>query len=353
MAKPGSGGAGLKASPPSGGSAMDRIAGFLCSHPKLSLYLLTPGITEYLSGFSSLYYILFNPFVFALQLAAVASLYLPGALLIREAMVRWRKGWGSVLLMGAAYGILEEGPALDTLFNPNSSAVLGSGIGEYGRWLGVNWAFAAEVIPIHMVFSIALPIFLLGFALPETRGRRLLASRRSLVGAISVLGLGVWGNMFIGLHVGHVWTGVPLFVLSLAVIGALVLAARVAPADIIHARSDTPRMSPLLAGVLGVLVFPAMVIVPNAAASVNLPAEATMALVGATLVLFLALVLRMMGRGSNEMQLIAFSLGLILPVMVVGLVTQIFLPLVAVADVFALLFFRRVWRKHRLNAYSK
>ena len=325
---------------------MDRLSSFLHSHPKLSLYLLTPGIIEYLSGSSPVYYLLLNPIIFALQLAVVASLYLPGALLIREAMIRWRKGWGSVLLMGAAYGILEEGPAVDTLFNPKSSPAVSNGLGSYGHWLGVSWVWGAWVIPLHMVFSIALPIFLLGLALPETQGKRLLASRRSLAGAISVLGLGVLVNVLIGLHVSHVWTGAPLFVLSLAVVGALVLAARVAPAGIIHAQSDTPRISYSMAGVLGGLFYISIQVEATGGASAGLPAEATFALLVATLVFFLVLVLRTMGHRSNERQLIAFSLGLVLPVLVEGLVSQIFLPLVAVADVFALLFFRRVWRKH-------
>src|SRR5262245_38729072 len=39
-------------------------------------------------------------------------IYGPGALLIRESVRRLDRGWASILLLGAAYGIVEEGLAL-------------------------------------------------------------------------------------------------------------------------------------------------------------------------------------------------------------------------------------------------
>ncbi len=100
-------------------------------------------------------------------------------------MVRWRKGWGSVLLLGAAYGILEEGIALSTLFNSSAGPV--GQLGFYGHWLGVNWVWVAGILPVHMIFSISLPILLLGLALPGTVGKSLL-SRRGIRVAYTVLG---------------------------------------------------------------------------------------------------------------------------------------------------------------------
>ena len=50
-----------------------------------------------------------NPVQFVFQIVANLGLYGPGVILIREAFVRWKKGWASVLILGAAYGILEEG----------------------------------------------------------------------------------------------------------------------------------------------------------------------------------------------------------------------------------------------------
>src|SRR5437867_12218331 len=92
---------------------------FLKSHPLLFLLLLTPGIPEYLSASSQLTVLVINPLLFFLFLAANLGLYGSGVILIREAMIRWRKGWASVFLLGAAYGIAEEGLDLCTLYYPN------------------------------------------------------------------------------------------------------------------------------------------------------------------------------------------------------------------------------------------
>ncbi len=76
--------------------------------------------------------------MFLFQLAGNLGLYVPGALIVREAMVRWNKGWGSVLLLGAAYGILEEGVALSTLFNPKAHPV------AFWDILDTGWASAGS-----------------------------------------------------------------------------------------------------------------------------------------------------------------------------------------------------------------
>jgi hypothetical protein len=100
-----------------------RVISYLKAHPLLCLLILTPGIPEYLSGSSNMAFLVLNPPVFFLFLAANLALYGPGVILIREAKIRWNKGWASIFLLGGAYGIVEEGLALRTLFNPK---VLGS-----------------------------------------------------------------------------------------------------------------------------------------------------------------------------------------------------------------------------------
>ena len=107
--------------------------------------------------------------MFLFQLLANLGLYGSGVLLIYEAKVRWEKGWATVLLLGAAYGILEEGVALSTLYDPKANPV--GDLGVYGHWAGVNWIWSAGIVPFHALWSISLPILLLGLALPETVGR--------------------------------------------------------------------------------------------------------------------------------------------------------------------------------------
>jgi hypothetical protein len=168
-------------------------------HPVVCLLLLSPGIPEYISGSSPTNAIVLNPGMFLFQILANLGLYGPGVLLVRDAMVRWKKGWASVLFLGAAYGILEEGIALSTLFDPNANPV--GKLGFYGHWLGVNWVWVAGIIPVHMLFSISLPIVLLGLAVPRTNGQSLL-SRRSLWAVSTVLGIDV---VVLFVFVSKVW----------------------------------------------------------------------------------------------------------------------------------------------------
>jgi len=116
-------------------------------------------------------FLVLSPPLFFLLLAANLGLYGPGVILIREAKIRWNKGWASVFLLGAAYGIVEEGLALRTLFNPNSSVV--GNLGVYGHWLGVNWVWTVGLVIFHAVFSIGLPIFVFGLAFPDLKSKSL------------------------------------------------------------------------------------------------------------------------------------------------------------------------------------
>ena len=344
--QPGSkGGGALVATVPSAARSpmSGRINGFLRSHPKLCLFLLTPGIAEYLSGSSPMYFLVLSPFYFFLQLALNAGLYLPGALLVREAMIRWKKGWASVLLLGAAYGILEEGIALGTLFN--TSPVSFGAPTSYGQWLGVSWVWAVEAIPLHMIFSIALPILLLGLALPSTRGKSLLGSRRSLISAGVILGAdAALIYLLLTVHLHHTSIGWPLLGLSALSIVALVVAARLAPARILEPRTDGPRVSPLVSFVLGAVVVAYIYVVGPVGVSLNLPAVVTALAMVTLLAFYLFLALKTLGRGGNTKHLLAYSLGLVAFPMVAGAAVQIFFPVVLVFDVAAVLLLRKLWR---------
>ncbi len=130
--------------------------------PALVLFFLAPAIGELLSG-SSPPLEFFNP----LALLFLASLYGGGAIVVRELKVRWGKDFRAVLLLGAAYGILEEGLLVKSFFDPYW-VDLGV-LGVYGRWLEVNWVWTEMLIIYHAVFSISIPIVLVELAYPERR----------------------------------------------------------------------------------------------------------------------------------------------------------------------------------------
>ncbi len=130
--------------------------------PALVLFLLAPAIGELLSG-SAPPAEFFQPPTFLL----LAVLYGGGALLIREVVRARGKGWPSLLALGAAYGIAEEGWMVKSFFDPNW-VDLGI-LGEYGRWGGVNWVWSLHLTLYHAVFSIGIPILLTELAFPGRR----------------------------------------------------------------------------------------------------------------------------------------------------------------------------------------
>jgi len=136
----------------------------------LALFFLSPFIGEMLSG-SSPPLEFFSPF----GLTLMCLLYGGGALIIRELTVIWGKGWISILLMAAAYGIIEEGLMVKSFFDPHWQDI--GTLGEYGRFLDVNWVWTTMLIAYHCVFSIAIPILLVNLAYPDQAGKRWLTDK--------------------------------------------------------------------------------------------------------------------------------------------------------------------------------
>lgn len=321
-----------------------RLGLFLKSHPIVCLLLLTPGIPEYLSSSSPINAIVLNPPMFLFQILANLGLYGSGALLIHEAKVRWRKGWATILLLGAAYGILEEGVALSTLFDPNAGPV--GKLGVYGHWLGVNWIWSAGIVPFHALWSISLPILLLGLALPGTANRRLL-SGRSTVAVAAILAADVTLLMFIVYRASGYWMGTPILLLSLVTIGVLVWAARRVPADALAPKEGKRAPSNRKLITLGISFFPVVFLSQALAEGAGLPAAIDFVWV----ILIQALYLRYVTRrnwSNNQIGIIALALGLIIPIAVFGVLAELRLPMTLIADVAMILFFRWLWARYTL-----
>jgi hypothetical protein len=128
------------------------------------LFFLSPIIGELLSG-SAPPVEFFNPF----SVLVLSILYGGGAVLIREAKVRWRKDFTAILLLGAAYGIAEEGLFVKSFFDPNWMDL--EPLANYGRIFGINLIWAIYLTFYHMVVSIAVPIALVELLYPEKRGK--------------------------------------------------------------------------------------------------------------------------------------------------------------------------------------
>lgn len=129
----------------------------------LTLFLLSPILAEMLSGSA--------PPAQWLQPATwffVVGLYGPGVVLARELSIRWRTGIAGVLLLGAAYGILEEGLDVMSFFN-TAWPDLGNAA-FYGRWMDTSWMWSVHLTGFHAVFSIAIPILIVHLIFPSVRG---------------------------------------------------------------------------------------------------------------------------------------------------------------------------------------
>jgi len=314
------------------------IAAFLRRHPVFLLALLTPGIPEYLSSSSPLNSVILNPAFFPIQLVLNLGLYTPGALLIREATIRWHKGFASVMIMGVAYGILEEGVALSTLFY-SKAAPVGS-LGYYGHYAGVNWVWVAGILPFHAIFSITVPIVLLGLALPQTTGESFLQGKK-LPAAIAVLVIDVIFLMFFVYEVTKFWMGGSILIGSLATIAILVYIARRTPADAGKPKESLHTRSSRTAFVVGVALWPVAVLSQSIPDSAGVPAALDFILVAAIQSLFMIYILRTLIQ-NNTRQELALFIGLILPIAVFGFISELPLPVILVADLAFALFFRKL-----------
>lgn len=131
--------------------------------PALTLAFLSPLIAEFLLGNMSI------DLLWAL--VVLAPLYGAGALLVREASLRWHVGWPGRFVLGLAYGVVEEGLVTQSLFNPH---YLGLRLLDYGhvQALGMGAWWTVFVLTLHSVWSMAASIGLAETLWPERRDAR-------------------------------------------------------------------------------------------------------------------------------------------------------------------------------------
>jgi hypothetical protein len=327
---------------PQGNGVLARTGHCLRSHPILFLALLTPGIPEYLSGSSAFANIVLNPVWFVLGLGFNLGMYVPGVLLIREAQVRWNRGWATVLVLGAAYAIVEEGIGLSTMFDPQTSPF--GAAGNYGHYLGVNWVWVPEVMLIHMIFSIGVPLLLFDYVFRELRGKSLL-SRRGMVGSGAILTVDIALLAFFVTRVTGYWMGDSVLLGAILAVVGLSTLAYLLPRDLLHARPGPPKQGPLVFGIVGSVFYLGTIVVIDVLESLHVPAVLVAFSIPLYCALFLGWILSTAGSKCHERQLIAFCFGLILPLIVIGAAIQILVPIVLVADLLAILLFRHLYRK--------
>jgi hypothetical protein len=170
-------------------------------------------------------------------LIPLSALYGGGAVLIREIASRQNARWRCMALLGAAYAIIEEGLAVQSLFNPDlfHAGALG------GRALGVNWVWTEWTIGYHIAWSIAIPVLLVELLLPRQRGVPWLGTR-GIIGMGVLYALGAFAIAAIFRVIVAPGFHTPPLLMAGAVIAsvALIVAGLRGP----RVSSDTPAQGP-------------------------------------------------------------------------------------------------------------
>jgi hypothetical protein len=88
-----------------------------------------------------------------------APIYAAGALFLREIFRRTGGGYGNLLLLGLAYGLVEEGLVLQSLTSPH----LYGAAGWAPRLFGLNTAYTELNLVYHALFSVTIPVIIVEF----------------------------------------------------------------------------------------------------------------------------------------------------------------------------------------------
>lgn len=277
-------------------------------HALVSLVIIAAFLAEFLTGSNSIPQIIAYP----PSLLFNVALYGSGALLIREASIRWRKRWAAVLLLGGAYGVGEEGFAAKTMINPNSPII---GNQAYSHWMGINWVPLAALTIFHAAFSIMVPILLVELFFPKAKGRRLLGNL-GLAVTMVVYGLTVFLlTAYLGdPYVITSWVAV----LLAAYASAFIVAAYLVPRSFLQAKGERPdrrerRFLLLGLGFMGGFFLIGTGLTPiGALTGTIIPWPVTDALFLPLTGLTAWYLVRHAGRSNNDLVKIAFVLGMML-----------------------------------------
>ncbi|MFA9401938.1 MAG: hypothetical protein ACERKY_02620 [Anaerolineales bacterium] len=252
--------------------------------PALFLFFLAPAIGELLSG-SAPPVEFFNPFM----LLILPALYGSGAVLARELTLRWDKRWPTILTLGLAYGIIEEGLMIKSFFDPNWMD-LGI-LGTYGRLAGVNWVWSVSLTLYHATVSIAIPILLTEILYADRRDEPW-TSRRGVIGlSILLAAVVLFGALAMAPYCPPF---IPYLFAVIATVGLYFLARRMPKR--FKPPQPSPRLRPLWIGMFGFLSIIAYFIGGWALPELGVPPVLT---IGFLIILALG-VLRLLRWASGE-----------------------------------------------------
>ncbi len=216
----------------------------------ISLFFIAPFVAEYLLGDLSLKLL---P-----ALIVLAPMYGGAALLIRELVRHKGRGWPTILCLGAAYALLEEGLVTQSLFNPDYLKLHMHFLQPaHVAWLGIGGWWTLLMLNVHTFWSIGVSIALAEGLFPE-REPWLGKVGHTLVDVLFLLGL--VANTLIGFKQNHFWAS-RMQLSAAAILCALVIVlAFAAPAGMAKGEGGVP--SPWLTGIGALALGSLLLLVP-------------------------------------------------------------------------------------------
>jgi hypothetical protein len=241
-------------------------------------------------------------------------LYGCSCLLIREARVRWNLQW-SILFLGVAYAIVEEGLTTKAFFNTNWRGT--GSLAGYGMWVGVQWVWAIGVTFGHATGSILIPIAIAESLWPQLRQEAILKTWMLVLVSIAVATITLLGMLSIGTTEGD--RTIPFHphptllvgsVLSVACLGWLAYRFR-------NSRVETaavPLLHPAWFFALAFLSQGFFLIVPNEMAKQGVPGGiAVLVELGAVLLILLFVFFELCHREAGMRHIASLILGFLMP----------------------------------------
>ena len=281
--------------------------------PVVVLFVLAPIIAELLFGATPLS----NIDSFPLGLL----IYGGGAVLIRELARRRGPGWGRIALMGAAYGIVEEGLALQSMFDPTLFNAADYG----GRLFGVNWIWSEWTVGYHIIWSITAPILLVELLFPTRRAEPWLGRVGVAIdGVLYVLGVAAYVAIFRFVVAPDFHAPIVLPIMAVLVVVVLVAPALAWPTSPEAVPEPITRQNappPWLVGGVGLLAAAAWFVLLSLPTAWRTDGLALTALVGAlALAAIIGLLLRQWSAapGWNDLHRLALVWGALLVDMGMG-----------------------------------
>jgi hypothetical protein len=278
--------------------------------PALLLVALAPVVAEFLLG------------DFSIRSLPLAIVFLPqyggGALLIREVTRRTGRGWPTMVLLGAAYALIEEGLTTQSLFNPN---YIGLRLLDYGYIpaLGTSPDWTLFVLSIHVVWSISTPI-LIAEGISGTRRTTPWLGRIGLAVTAILFGLGCVSTTVFSFMSSHFLASAPQLLTIVLLVILAVLAAFVAFRPGERREQGAAPPPPWLVAAASLVLSTAFELAFHLGEGLRLPPAVPLAAMLACELVGIALVARWSRReGWDPHHLLAIATGTVLTYSWVGL----------------------------------